>query len=400
MLRAHAALSVAALLACGCATERSREVRALRAEQGAPFAAAQLTQTVPSGLGREQLFTVSWRKDLVEPESFEWQPREFSRPAVDESGRVFVATRDGYIRAFDSEGVPLWEKKTKGPFSGGIAVDQDKIFVPTGDGLLLALSTVDGSTRWSYRAGEELGSRPVVSGGMVYVMSFADSLYALDAETGAWKWQYRRDVSAEFTVRGTSTPLVDDSNDAARKVFVGFSDGVAMCLDATDGAVKWQRSLSTSTQFPDVDAEPQLDGAGHVIFASFTGGIFSLDEETGSNVWVNNLAGTTNLLLADQKLYAGTAGALIELDASSGAEGWRLPLHEGYSGPATVIAKYLVVPTTHALLFVDRDTGRPHRAFDPGRGVSAPPAISRNALYVVSNYGYLYALALTKPSKG
>jgi outer membrane protein assembly factor BamB len=394
MTRARDALVVAALLCCGCVVERSREARALRAEQGAPFTAADVTQTVPAGLGREQLFTVSWRKDLVEPEAFEWQPREFARPATD-GEHVFVATRDGFIRAFDSEGVPLWETKTKGPFSGGIAIDGDKIFVPTGDGLLLALSTVDGSTRWSYRAGEELGSRPIIANGLVYVMSFADSLYALDEETGAWKWQYRRDVSAEFTVRGTSTPVVDID-----KVFVGFSDGVAMCLDANDGAVKWQRSLSTSTQFPDVDAEPQIDGAGHVIFASFTGGIFSLDEETGANVWVNNLAGATNLLVAGESLYAGTASALVSLSASSGAEGWRLPLHEGYSGPATVIAKYLVVPTTHALLFVDRDTGRPHRAFDPGRGVSAPPAISRNALYVVSNYGYLYALALTKPGKG
>lgn len=394
-MRPLAALAFAALLLPGCAAERSREARALLSDRGAPFAAAEVTRTEPAGLGREQLFTVSWRKDLVEPETFEWQPREFSRPGVDDSGRVFVATRDGFVRAFDADGVPLWETKTKGPFGGGIAVDGDKLFVPTGDGLVLALSTVDGSTRWSYRAGEELGARPVIANGVVYVMSFADSLYALDEETGAWKWQYRRDVAAEFTVRGTSTPVVDMD-----KIFVGFSDGVAMCLDAADGSVKWQRSLSTSTQFPDADAEPQLDGAGHVIFASFAGGIFSLDEESGTTVWVNNLAGTTNLLLAGETLYAGTASALLALNAASGAEGWRLPLHEGYSGPATVIAKYLVVPTTHALLFVDRDTGRPHRAFDPGRGVSAPPAISRNALYVVSNYGYLYALALTRPGKG
>src|SRR5439155_24546042 len=112
------------------------------------------------------------------------------------------------------------------------------------------------------------------------------------------------------TVRGVSSPAIDFD-----KIFVGFSDGSAMCLDATDGAVKWTRQLSQANQFPDVDAEPQLDGNGHVVFASYAGGIFSLDEESGADIWVNNLQGVNHLLLDGDTLYAGAPTSLVALTA-------------------------------------------------------------------------------------
>lgn len=386
-------LAAAALAGCASASQAKKDSPVARLfRHHDHFGASELFVSERPRAGLEQVFSINWRRALTEPETFEWEPREFMRPAVDDSGRVFVASRDGFVRAFDQDGALLWEHPAKGPFSGGMTVDADKLYVPTGDGALLALSVADGTQRWSYRANEELGSKPVVANGILYVTSFSDSVYALDAETGAWKWQYRRDVPAEFTIRGVATPAVDFD-----KVFVGFSDGTAMALDANDGSVKWSRSLSSARQFPDVDAEPQLDGQGHVVFSSYTGGIFALDEESGQNVWVNATPGVTQLILDGDTLYAGGANALSALDLKNGQQRWRLPVPEGYAGAPTLLAKYLIVPTTRALVFVDKDTGEPMRVFDPGRGVSAAPAVSRNALYVVSNYGYLYALTLARP---
>jgi outer membrane protein assembly factor BamB len=359
------------------------------------FSAEQLLQSHRRSEGQEAVFNVAWRRPLVEPEFLEWTPREFLRPAVDDSGRVYVATRDGYVRAFDQDGIQLWETKVKGPFYGGITVDGDKVFVPSADGLLLALSTADGTQKWAYRAGEELGTKPVVANGLVFVSSFADSIFAVDAETGAWKWQYRRDVAAEFTIRGVGTPAVDFD-----KVFVGFSDGTAMCLDANDGSVKWTKQLSSARQFPDVDASPQLDGAGHVVFASYAAGLFSLDEETGNQVWVNAVPGVTELLLEGDAVFAGSAQALFAVNLSNGATRWKVSIPDGYAGEPTLLSRYLIVPTTRALVFLDRQTGEPRKVFDPGRGISAAPGVSRNQLYVVSNYGFLYALSVARPPPG
>jgi len=357
-----------------------------------PFAAAQLLDSGRPPQDSAALFTVDWHKSLVDPEFLEWTPREFSQPAVDDSGRVYVASRDGRVRAFDVDGARLWTRKIKGPFFGGITVSGGQVLVPSGDGVLWSLATEDGSVRWSYRAGEELGTRPVVSGGLVYVASFSNSVFAVDLETGAWKWQYRRDVAAEFAIRGASTPAVD-----GKKLFMGFSDGAAVCLDATDGTVDWSHPLSTARQFPDADAAPQLDGQGHVIFASYQGGVFSLDEASGATVWQSKLTGVTQLTADEGTLYAGGAGAITALTLEGGQTRWTLHIPDGYAGPASLLSRYVLVPTTQALVFVDRDTGEPRRVFNPGRGISAPPAVGRDGLYVLSNTGTLYALSLARP---
>jgi outer membrane protein assembly factor BamB len=63
-------------------------------------------------------------------------------------------------------------------------------------------------------------------------------------------------------------------------------------------------------------------------------------------------------------------------------------------------ASTFIVPTTQALLFLDRRSGRVHRTFNPGRGVSAPPAFRAGELYIISNWGYIYALALNHSGPG
>jgi outer membrane protein assembly factor BamB len=379
------------LALAGCSSVAGSEAKRFL-PKSAHYEGEPLFQSQPVGPPREQIFSVDWRKLLTEPEMLEWQPREYTRPAVDDSGRVYVATRDGFIRCLDNEGGLVWEYKTKGPFYGSIELDGDKLIVPSADGVLLCLNAPDGSLRWSYRAGEELGSKPLVANGLVYVASFADSVFAVDEETGAWKWQYRREVPAEFTIRGVATPAIDFD-----KLFVGFSDGSAMCLDANDGTLKWEKKLSNAPQFPDADANPQLDGQGHVIFASFASGIFSLDEETGQIIWAQSITGITNLLLDNDTLFAGGQGMLSARQVSNGTEVWHHSLGNSWSGEPTLAGRYLVVPTTQKLLFLDRKSGRPHRAFNPGRGISAPPAFRGGQLFVLSNWGYLYALSLSSP---
>jgi outer membrane protein assembly factor BamB len=388
-----AVFASALMLTTGCGTPVAAEMsKVVSYTSGNHMNGEILTSRQGMPIGDEAVVRVDWRKELLEPELLEWQPREFTRPAVDDSGHVYVATRDGYIRCLDSEGVILWEYKTKGPFYGSVELDNDKLFVPSADGALLALDANDGTLKWSYRAGEELGSRPVIANGIVYVASFADAIFALDEETGAWKWQYRRDTSAEFTIRGVATPVVDFD-----KLFIGFSDGAAVCLDANDGTLKWAKQLSSAQQFPDADADPQLDGQGHVIFASYASGLFSLDEDTGAIVWAQSVSGITTMLVDNDTLYTGGQGAVSARSIQGGQERWHYKLGDSFCGMPTVAGRYVVFPTTQALVFLERKNGRPHRPFNPGRGVSAPPAFREGQLFVVSNYGYVYALSLNRP---
>ncbi len=385
-------LLLAALLT-GCAGPTAAFNRAI--PRGGHWDGEMLTMRAPPDRGVEAVFSVDWRRELLTPEMLEWTPREMARPAVDDSGRLYVATRDGFVRCLDSDGELVWEYKSKGPFYGSLELDGDRLFVPSADGVLLSLNAPDGTLRWTYRAGEELGSRPVIANGLVYVASFADTVFAIDEETGAWKWQYRRESPAEFTIRGTATPAIDFD-----KLFMSFSDGTAVCLDASDGTLKWERKLSSVTQFPDADADPQLDGQGHVIFASFASGLFSLDEETGAIIWGQSTAGITALLADGDTVYATGQGLVTARAVDTGLEKWHYKLGDRYGSAPAIAGHFLLVPTTQALYFIDRRTGRVRRAFNPGRGISATPTFRAGELYVLSNYGYVYALALAPSGKG
>jgi outer membrane protein assembly factor BamB len=53
-----------------------------------------------------------------------------------------------------------------------------------------ALDASTGALKWNYTTGKEPASSPAVSGGVVYVSSWDRNVYALDASTGALKWKY------------------------------------------------------------------------------------------------------------------------------------------------------------------------------------------------------------------
>jgi outer membrane protein assembly factor BamB len=73
------------------------------------------------------------------------------------------------------------------------AVANGVVYVGSWDDNVYALNARAGAKLWSYRANSEVWSPPAVANGMVYVGSAYpdDSLYALNASTGAELWRYR-----------------------------------------------------------------------------------------------------------------------------------------------------------------------------------------------------------------
>ena len=80
---------------------------------------------------------------------------------------------------------------------------------------VLSPSNLSALTRdWSYTTGFSINSSPAVAGGVVYVGSGDDKLYALDAVTGALKWSYTTGSSI-----GYSSPAVVNG-----VVYIGSQD--------------------------------------------------------------------------------------------------------------------------------------------------------------------------------
>jgi outer membrane protein assembly factor BamB len=68
----------------------------------------------------------------------------------------------------------------------------------------LSIAPLEPNVNWRYKTGNEVFSSPSVSGGMVFVGSYDNYIYALDQYTGALKWRYKTGnvVSSSPSVSG------------------------------------------------------------------------------------------------------------------------------------------------------------------------------------------------------
>ncbi len=143
-----------------------------------------------------------------------WQytPKTATRPTapVTAGGLVFISGADGIIRALDSAtGKQQWQIYTGGAVRMSPTISDSRALVGSGDGWVYALEAKTGRLLWRFRAapaerkipvyGSLLSTWPAASGVMVengtaYVAAGIVNydgtyVYALDAATGAIKWQ-------------------------------------------------------------------------------------------------------------------------------------------------------------------------------------------------------------------
>jgi outer membrane protein assembly factor BamB len=332
----------------------------------------------------------AWRQVLNEGPIYREKPTERAVAAVEPSGqRVAIGTSAGWFSEFTAGGEPLWRIPVPGGVSAHAVFDQGRILTGTDDGELLALEAGTGIRQWSFKAKGAITQAPTISGGLIYLVDDTNTLYAIDRQTGEWRWQYRRDPPAQFSLVGEARPLA-----AGGRVYAGFSDGTLAALAAEDGAVVWTKDLAPERdRFQDVDASPQL--IGDTLFAaSAATGLYAMDPRTGDVRWTLPQAGITGLAVYDDSLLASSdRGLLLRVEPHSGKIEWQVRF-EGEGAPTAPVvgAGYLAVGTTRgAVYFLEPESGRIIRRFASGYGFSAPPAVSPDGnLYVLSNGGVVY----------
>ena len=352
---------------------------------------------------RHSVYRIDWRA-FVAPSTengpidllvSRYSPLEGSTPVVvaRQSGpkaEVVVGGSNGSLKAFSLRGKLLWEFQASAPM-GSPTGDGDRVLVGCGDGQLYALSADDGSMLWSYSSGEELSSAPVVSNGMVFVLSNSDTLFALDAQTGKWAWRYRREASGhEFTIHSVSSPLV-----VGDFAIAGFSDGAVVALRPKDGTVVWQHVTSGGNELQDADGSPQTDGQ-RVFVANFKDGLSALALEDGHILWQRALPTASQLRLSRGTLFAAAVGKIAAFNAYDGRPLWEKGTGSASTTGMLTFPGLLVVSIEGPMLFLDPRTGRPlGRGFDPGKaGITSAPGLHGRDMYVLSNNGWLYAMHL------
>jgi outer membrane protein assembly factor BamB len=181
----------------------------------------------------------TWRIDIgndllvrVLPVERQWDYLQ-SSPAVAE-GVVYAGSADGNLYAVDAwTGKEKWQFATQARVRSSPAVAEGLVYVGSWDGHIYAVDTQTGQETWHFDtrgAYWPVQPSPTVVDGIVYCGSRNPWLYALDAKNGKQLWRYPYNGS---WVESSAT-VVDGI------VYVGSSDSqVLNALDAKTGALKW-----------------------------------------------------------------------------------------------------------------------------------------------------------------
>jgi len=185
----------------------------------------------------------------------------------------------------------LWNYTTGNEVLSSPAVVAGRVYVGSYDNRTYCLDASTGAQVWNYTTGSFVFSSPAVVAGRVYVGSFDKRVYCLDASTGAQLWNYTTGNEV------LSSPAVVDG-----RVYVGSFDKRVYCLDALTGAQVWNYTTGSY-----VFSSPAVVG-GRVYVGSNDGRVYCLNASTGAQVW-NYTAGSivfSSPAVADGVLYVGS----------------------------------------------------------------------------------------------
>jgi outer membrane protein assembly factor BamB len=373
------------------------------------------------------------RRTITDPGRTTGEDYERGRVEIDPvRGRVFVGSADhGFYALRASDGSSIWRFETLEVVQSEPYYDRDLDYVYFGshDGALYCVRAADGGLVWRFMTGAEVMRRPVRGGEILYVANGADQLFAIDRRTGKQRWNARRTSALGMEVAGYAGPMLDRG-----KVYMAFSDGHVVAYDANDGSERWtpvdlsaeaeQSAGGDTPRYLDVDTTPVVDTIAQtrvVYVASFAGGVFALDADSGARVWANDKAvGATDLTLWDEPAHVPSAfgpdhGGPIEparklLFASSSTSGlwalepatghvvWRIQIPEGgMTAPVAVAGAILVGTTEYGLFLLSPRNGRVIDAVDLGTGFAEAPAAFGDRAYLMSNLGTLLGVAIEPP---
>lgn len=173
---------------------------------------------------------------------------------------------------------------------------------------------------WRFDTGGDILSSPVIAGGLVYVGSTDNAVYAIDLATGVQRWKFETKDMVE------APPLFLDG-----RVYVGSSDFFFYALDAADGALAWKHEtkdqiLGGANWFRDAD------GRARLLVGSYDANVYCFDVDGGAPLWTyqtDNYVNGSPAIAGRETLFGGCDAALHLVDLQTGAQTAKVELGEG-----------------------------------------------------------------------
>jgi outer membrane protein assembly factor BamB len=239
-----------------------------------------------------------------------------------------------------------------------------------------------GQQVWAFPTSDPVDANPIVVGGIAYVASRDNHLYAVDVKTGQPAWSYAADnISAAPTY-------------AAGYICVASAAGRFYAINARTGALAWQLTTSSAPQYIRGWAT-----SGTAVIMPAGEALRAYDVGTGAaGIEFAAPAGFTGILAAGgpDVIYAlDHAGTVHAINVPNGVTLWRSPVLNSSPGIGMVAAGSTVYAgTTNGMLYsLNASTGKVNWAYQAGHDLHSEPVAGYGNVYVNDIGGFLHAIA-------
>jgi outer membrane protein assembly factor BamB len=314
-------------------------------------------------------------------------------------GKLYSAGSQGKVTAIDADsGQVIWQVDLKQPLAAGVGGQADQLLVSTNKGQLIALSATDGHELWRTSLHSEVLAVPQSNGQLVVVKTIDGKLHGLDAHDGKQRWLYSSN-QPPLILRGSSPPVV-----LANDTIAGFANGQLVALNNQQGNALWSATVATPEGRSDLERLVDITSAplvsnGRVFAVAYQGQLVEVDITNGQLLWQRPASSYVNLAEGMNNIYVSQSdGKLTAFDQNTGTSVWQQSqlTYRVLSAPV-VIGHYLAVGDAEGYVhFLSQVDGHFVARLDiGGDGVSIPPVVSDDNIYILANNGRLSAYRIS-----
>jgi len=332
----------------------------------------------------------AWVRQTTEKVNLSFRKANRMTPVLAGSLVIQGNGMDGVVAYERQSGAKAWTLRIPNGVEPSAALIKDRVFLGASDGNFYSLKASTGQVLWTFLTKSEILSAPLLEDGNVYFLAGNNVFYALDAATGKQNWLYSRQDTAQFSIRGGSRAAYKSG-----VLYIGFSDGSLVAINAKSGSVQWELQLNKNKRFRDVDSTPVIDG-DFLYIAGYDDKLYCVSTSKGEVLWSVDGGGYSAVtLMGDKLIYPTSSGEVVALKKSNGNKVWSYSLSEGIATQVVDFQGVVVFGESQGkLLFLDPLSGSKLGSVEPGRGILGTPQVDpiANRVYFISGEANLYAV--------
>lgn len=220
---------------------------------------------------------------------------------------------------------------------------------------------------WEFRCEDEVRGSPTYHEGMIFIGSYDNNLYALDAKDGTFLWKYP-----------TEGGIVSKPSAYDKTIFFGSEDHVLYAVFTRNGKLNW----TYYTHGP-VRSSPHL-AEGHIFIGSDDGYLHAINIQTGRHAWRAECGApirSTPIVHQDSVLFGTEGGDFYCLDFS-GSIKWRFRARRAITSSPTISKGVIYFGSIDSMLYaLDAKTGWVIWRYHLGKPSISTPFVQENLLF-------------------